>query len=343
MNARGASLFVAGAIGIALVAQSGCRVATQVTLDITYAGPCPSALNVGVIASGDTTQAQERIASKSFTTVTTTCTAGANGRSHVGTLVVTPGEGSTRGAIVVVAGIAKPAESCNAIEGFFGCIVARRSFAFVSHAAPHFPILLDPICQNVPCDAVTTCKKGTCVASATECNEDTCGGEEAVDAGPPTDGPAGDAIVDSGPASDAPSDGPIDGPPDVSIVDSGACVDHSSEFNRPKKCPPYPPGDAPCPGTTCEAYFPSETFLCGGTGGQFTYNCAASRYCPQLTFCQWDQIANNKYTQCQPLNGALRRACEDDCDCPGGFKCARIDAPPKQPGPPFLRVCRNDL
>jgi hypothetical protein len=86
--------------------------------------------------------------------------------------VVTPNDDTGRASIIVLAGFGKRVEQCKAADGYFGCIVSRRSFLFVDHAALTLDIPLDPDCRNVPCNAVSTCRKGACVDSTVDCSAD---------------------------------------------------------------------------------------------------------------------------------------------------------------------------
>lgn len=206
--------------GIGLVSQA-CRSPTQVTLDVTYRGPCKEVAEVGFIISTDPFVAASRIETNVFTTSVSgaSCTPGVGGApSRIGTLVVTPNDDTDHASIIVMASFGQALSACKAANGYFGCIIARRAFVFVKSSALTLEVSLDPDCKNVPCDAVSTCSKGACVSSSVDCNGDGCsapgvtsdGGTIFVDAatnsdafaqgdrvGPPTDG-AADAPVEAG-------------------------------------------------------------------------------------------------------------------------------------------------
>lgn len=255
-------------IGLALavltgttVLASACREPTQVTLDITYGGPCNDIRGVGLIVATDPFVAESRIDTNVFTTSVgkEMCTDGAPAR--IGTLVVTPNDDTGRSSIIVLASFGNQrVEDCKAKDGYFGCIVARRAFAFVDHTKLTLRISLDPECRNVPCDAVSTCRKGSCVSADVDCSSGTCmtpgdpgdGGFVTVDA--PT---SPDAFVQG----DAPKDGVVgDGPADAPVDSAESGSDAGTCSVRKNISCSYPGGAAPF---TCD--LPTEG-CCWGDG-----------------------------------------------------------------------------
>jgi hypothetical protein len=178
-HVRSAVATILAALPLA-AATASCQDPTQVTLVLSSDPQCAiSGTAIYVGATSD--EAIARVQTGSPEALTTHCDHG-----DVGTLVVTPGQMS--GAVVVVAGVGKPATDCS--EGHYdGCIVSRRSFNFVRHTPLRIPIELDVDCENVPCDATTTCVHGHCKSASVTCNNDGCsnpstGGDVAVDGGP---------------------------------------------------------------------------------------------------------------------------------------------------------------
>jgi hypothetical protein len=60
-------------------------------------------------------------------------------------------------------------------ENAKSCIIARRSFSFISHSSLTLPIELDPLCLGKACDPASTCFKGGCVSASVTCNGTDCG------------------------------------------------------------------------------------------------------------------------------------------------------------------------
>ena len=112
-----------------------------------------TAITVGV----EPTDTETRIATGFVTARTTQCD---DDTGRIGTLVVTPGESGSRASVVVVAGY-KGKDSATCMPPLYeGCIVARRRFAFSEHTRLRMPIVIDPDCAGVPCDAFSTCSNG---------------------------------------------------------------------------------------------------------------------------------------------------------------------------------------
>jgi len=212
-----------------------CRTATEVTIEITTRAKCTDMKGVTIVVAGDPESAEGRA---SFpTTHTEDCTPTGDTSGRIGTLVVTPG-GDT-GAVIVIGGFTTKALDCKP-PGYKGCIVARRLFSFSSHAQATLPIVLDPDCVDVPCNATSTCVAKACVRSDVDCSSETCSTPDAqatVDATTPPPPPAGDdgpPIVDGGPdgAKDATGDGPFE----AGVPDGGGPLPNCSP--TPRRCPP---------------------------------------------------------------------------------------------------------
>lgn len=239
------------------VLASACREPTQVTLDITYRGPCSEVRGVALIVATSSQVAESRIDTNVFTTSVgrETCIEGSPAR--IGTLVVTPNDDTGRSSIIVLASFGNQrVEDCKANDGYFGCIVARRAFTFVDHTKLTLAISLDPECKNVPCNAVSTCRKGACVDSFVDCSSGTCmtpgdpgdGGIVTVDA--PTTPDAfvqGDAPKD-GVVGDGPADAPVDSAESGSDGGPGTCAARTNVMCRSPGAAPAAPCDLPTEG-----------------------------------------------------------------------------------------------
>jgi hypothetical protein len=217
-RSRGGTLTVIAVVTcvIGSVALSGaCQDPTQVTLSIETNARCADLKGVNIIVGKEPRETEDRAITRFASTVTDACTPSPSGNGgHIGTLVVTPGE--DRGSILVIAGFLSPASSC-VPPLYQGCIVARRTFAFIDHASLRLPITLDPSCVDVPCDLNSTCSTNRqCVRSTVQCNQS---GGDCTEPGLLSDG--GQEIVDTGipipPLADSGSDG---GNPS-GIIDAG--------------------------------------------------------------------------------------------------------------------------
>jgi hypothetical protein len=301
-------------LGIALptaIVVYGCRTPTQVTLEIGTNVVCSDMRGVDIVVSSDAMKAEGRAgllaAGPRFTSASTNaCEEGAAPR-RIGTLVVTP-EGAG-GAVIVIGtfGNARP-EDCTTAHFASECIVARRRFSFVEHTALVMPIVLDPSCAGIPCNATSTCVGKICVDSEVDCSGGTCsapgergadGGLVEVDGASPLieAGPVRDAEPDVAVVRDAGQDAPADANPDVtsnvplvcpparrycekSHLPQLACQDLTCCYTNPPNCGPDCPamqgcctGANDCPtGQECCASTPnassSTTFTCQPTGCQ---------------------------------------------------------------------------
>jgi len=321
---RAARLIAAAALGTVTlgVVSEACRAPTQVTLDVTYTGKCSDLGGVAFVVGTDPHDAERRI--PSFTTVTSACTDGSPAR--IGTLVVTPSDGTSRGAVVILAGFGKPPGACDPAKGYFDCVVARRTFSFLDHASPTLPVQLTPDCRSVSCDAVSTCYRGQCISSDVLCRETGCSDVGVLpDGGPiaPLDGSA-DGPADGPP----PTDAPLDVTADTSV---GPCAEHEQPVQCPGPMAPAGPclANETCCGFACAPQGSGQTCEIAGNCPQFNMECAGARNCKAGSICC---LTSTTGTSCVvgavcPLGGGGPQdlqVCEHDCECGalvcGGFR-----------------------
>ncbi|MBN9161652.1 MAG: hypothetical protein J0I07_11870, partial [Myxococcales bacterium] len=171
-------------VGCAILALAqGCQDPTQVTLELSLdkKARCQeigsgTAITVGV----EPADTETRLATGFVTARTSQCD---DPTGRIGTLVVTPGESSSRASVVVVAGY-KGKDPATCMPPLYeGCIVARRRFAFSEHTRLRMPIVIDPDCAGVPCDAFSTCSNGLCFDSETRCSGSDCETPGVLEAG----------------------------------------------------------------------------------------------------------------------------------------------------------------
>jgi len=319
----------------------GCKTATQVTVEIKTVGvlSCSDLKGVDVIVAGASVEAEQRTDLAALTA--SVPRGGCDSERTIGTLVVTPG--GPRAAIVVVARIDEGAK-CTAKDDYKGCIVARRAFAFVEHAALTLPISLEASCKDVPCTAITSCRTGACVSSEAECNESSGQCVSEAEPQPLPDGgfvPPDGAIVSDG----ATADGPVgDGAPTDAIgdaLDDGiAEVGTDGPLGSPGNVCPQMMGASECGGATLLCCY-QGTFFCGSESGCSLYprfactgrkNCGASQYC-----CGTDPDASLPTSQCGPAP-CDHYLCNTIADCPGTHPyCIRRYYPPGgSPGGPLF-------
>lgn len=235
---------LAGTSGFVL--GSGCRDATQMTLEISLRGAACGEIHGTAITVGvDPLETESRIRQEYVTATTSACDARSG---MIGTLVVTPADPGHASVIVVVAYDQTNPASCKP-PLYEGCIVARRHFAFSEHKQLRMPISIDPDCRNVPCDAFSTCRTGKCFAAETACDGDVCtepgdpgdggtslDGQVIPDTGLPDGGPA---VTDGGgtDARDGSSDASLDGSSDGGTADSGAPDGVFCDIGNVLRCP----------------------------------------------------------------------------------------------------------
>jgi len=255
--------------GVAIMASS-CREATAIVIDARTNAPQLRGTSFTVGAPGETENGPP-----------TTFTTALEPNGTIGTLVVVPGSSDdAQLSVKVVAGVDRPPSQCKAPD-YFGCIVARRLLRYRPHLRLELPVLLDLDCASVPCDAVSTCRRGSCVDAEVPCDDERCSGAP-DDPGPPVDAGGRDAVADSSfnDSSDAASnaDAALDGGKDGSVGGT--------------------PGKLDCVKTTCD--LATKTRCCFNANNQTGVCAPATSECtvePDLGFYQFDCDGNE---DCDP-------------------------------------------
>ena len=284
-------------LAFALVLGSGCRDATQVTLDVTLAKSalCTEINGTAITVGVDPASTEDRVAHEYVTATTSSCDPGTR---EIGTLVLTPSDSGRASVIVVVAYDKVTAASCKP-PLFKGCIVARRQFSFTDHRHVQMPISIDPDCRDVPCDAFSTCRSGKCFSSEAACTGDTC-----AEPGDPGDGGTavdGQVIPDTGT--------PVDGAVDGGGTDGGG-TDGSID-----------PDSGPDGGNDAPADGPPSSTRCNPPGGPGTLVCASMSCSGSTNYCcgATSDTATCSTTPCAP---AVPHYCCDGTDCGGASACS---------------------
>ncbi len=279
---------------LAITLGSGCRDATQATIDISLAkgALCTEIKSTAITVGTDPQGTEDRVAHEFVTATTSSCDSSSRG---IGTLVVTPSGSGRASVIVVVAYGATAAASCKP-PLFAGCIVARRQFSFTDHRNLQMPISIDPDCKDVPCGAFTTCRSGKCFSS-----EATCTGDSCLQPGDPGDGGTfadGGVILESGTLGDSSADeAGLDGSDSSINLDSGS------------DSPVDAPSDGPLLSTRCASPGGLGTLVCGNM------SCSgATNYCCGAT----SETASCSNTPCAALTP---RYCCDGADCGAAAAC----------------------
>lgn len=162
----------------AVLAVTACQPATQITVDIETDVACDQLGGVALYIAGP--DEVESLAAP--TAETTSCDQG-----RVGDIVVVPkAADDSRWGLRVVAGVGGPASDCQppdyVSDDGTGCIVARRSMAFLPHQALVLPVSLRESCLGVICTPGYTCVDGGCarsdIVNSSACLGDGCGEEE---------------------------------------------------------------------------------------------------------------------------------------------------------------------
>jgi hypothetical protein len=155
------ALFVAVVSGLAGPLAS-CLGPTEIMLDVRTDVVCSDrsrwrgvAVSVG--------QPGADVESRSPVLTTTACAVG----GEIGTLAVVPtGSKDAQVGVRVVAGITRNPEDC-AAQGYDGCIVARRTVAYLPHQTQHLLVDLTSDCLGNACDVNHTCVNGSCTDTVT--------------------------------------------------------------------------------------------------------------------------------------------------------------------------------
>lgn len=297
------------------VSTDACRQPTQLTLVITSPTVTCGDLKGVLISVAGSREEAERRAGGDFVTASATC---ADPASHdVGTLVVTPGSSGTA-AVIVVVGITTDARNCKEATKYKGCVVSRRSIAFLDHVSGTVPVVIEPECIDVPCDIATTCKRGSCITSDFDCTDD----GSCVSRDPRGRDDGGPGPAEGG--SDGSSDGAL---PDSFLPDAppGDAADASQ--------PPVPPFTGcrlmclgPPPATTCL----SGSFCChvaGGPGGGPS----------PMTECRSEQEC---LAPVVAFRAGFLACCRGNLDCPKMGEVCCLTPTTVRPEPNGYAVCR---
>ncbi len=313
-------------VAFVVVLASGCRDATQVTIDVslTKLAKCTETKGTAITVGIDPATTEDRVAHEYVTATTSACD---QASGEIGTLVLTPSESGRASVVVVVAYDAPNAASCKP-PLFTGCIVARRQFSFTDHRHLTMPITIDPDCKNVPCDAFSTCRTGKCFSSEAPCSGDTC-----TEPGDPGDGGTavdGQVILDTGvPMDGQAADGAgLDGAgPDGAMSDGGADSGDDAGGDSGTNAGDSSTGD-------------------GGAPGSVYCDMAGNLFCPDPSVC------NSGNAGCLTSAGPLCRLATTSCmagetqycctnaPCPGSKLClgAVVAAPAPIPRVPSWLV-----
>jgi hypothetical protein len=283
-------------LACAIVALASCRAPTEVVIEART-----SALAATVYPTFFTVGASARDVETAFVTASVSARP-ANGDGFLGSLVAVPGSSGDGAALSVKIALAFTPEAAARPDAclppaYEGCIVARRTLRYVPHTRLVLPVELTEDCLNVPCDAVTTCRHGTCVDDTASCSGDTCmlPGESSSSPPPPP------SPLDGG------SDAPPPPPPPPNATDAGDAGDGGNASDGGVA------GQIACFGQSCTV---SAQVCCLDTGeGSCTGagSCGAPKIgliCDDSDDCTTNQTccANGSATGCYPGNG-----------CPGGY------------------------
>jgi alpha-tubulin suppressor-like RCC1 family protein len=143
---------------MALLAATSCRDATQAQVSVRTNVPHRAGLRVALFTGANPASVSESAEPW-----------GADGR--VGDLVFVPGEKKDASlSFRVVMGIGRDPSSCSNTDAA-GCIVARRSLAFVPRTRLRVPVVLHQACVGVVCPEEQTCNDvGQCVSAKVDAN-----------------------------------------------------------------------------------------------------------------------------------------------------------------------------
>lgn len=284
---------------------AACLGPTEILLDVRTDVACSDASKWRGVAIS-VGQPGTDVESRAPVLTATTCTAG----GEIGTLALVPtGAKDAQVGIRVVAGITRNPEDC-AAQGYDGCIVVRRTVAYLPHQSQRLVINLTSDCIGNGCDPNHTCVNGSCT--------------DTVTAKPPVaedGGPVSAPTVRCGddgtrcPANDPNNACCVDfdfdaGTGKGSCMPAGSCPASSAVLycDDPTDCEP---GDAADPGICCVTNF-------GQGGGNPVTNttCQPTSTCildvdqEALTLCERRQVCPHTGYNCAPSTGA-----------PGYFQC----------------------
>ena len=276
MSTRRTRAAVSCVLSLGIFASQACRAPTQAELDISTNAECSEVGAVALVVSGDPQTAESRVAQGFFAAQTTACDV----NHFIGSLVVTPGD-ETAAVIVITPPVGTPISDCQPPK-YTGCIVARRAFSFIDHVSLKIPISLDVECRDVPCDAFSTCRKGSCYSSSTSCDDTgTClGAGELPDGGLSPDAAI---LVDGSPPHDGAPDDDGSMPPVDGGMDSGDASDSGDADTGVVGPPVDAGGNISCNGGTLEC----ASTACGV--GQAC--CVETMVFPPITGCGTSAVA----------------------------------------------------
>jgi hypothetical protein len=285
---------------------AACLGPTEIVLDVRTDVACssPSSWRGVAVSVG---QPGPDVESRSPVLTTTTC----SGTGEIGTLAVVPtGAKDAQVGIRVVAGITRNPEEC-AAQRYDGCIVARRTVAYLPHQSQRVLVDLTSDCIGNACDVNHTCVNGSCTDTVT------AKPPVAPDGGP-LSGPTTVRCGDDGtrcPAND-PSNAccvafDFDaGAGKGSCVPAASCPSSSAVLycDDPSDCEP---GDAADPGICCVTNVGNSSgYPVTNTTCQPLSTCAKDVIMGVMTLCQRREVCPLSGANCQPEQGA-----------PGYFAC----------------------
>jgi alpha-tubulin suppressor-like RCC1 family protein len=151
-----------GPVVLGVVLLASCRDATQVGVVLRSNVAYASGMNVGLWASHSGAEATPVVQSSEPWL----------GDGELGDVYVVPGAAGKDAPLTprVALGLrGKPASACLNASDASGCIVAKRTLAFVPHTRLKVPIVLYAACEGVRCSDDTTCSYlGTCVPASVD-------------------------------------------------------------------------------------------------------------------------------------------------------------------------------
>lgn len=324
-----ARLGLAVAVAAVLLAAESCKEPTSVEIEVRTTLRPGEVRGTQFFVGGDPS-AVEGDVGNGYPSAETTF---AGGDGFVGSLVSIPRNGESGSlSIVVVLGFSNGPSGCRPQNGYKGCIVARRRLAYRENERLRVPILLDPSCLDVPCDAVSTCAKGSCYSSSVECAADgSCRGPDNGGTQRPSDRPidggGAEAAVEA--STDAATDVLVEAPADAPADGKGGPVEPSSPDTI--RCPGQP--DCPLATEHCcvqagNGSCVSNVSLCAPP--ILVVRCDGPEDCGSMACC----IVSNG-TACLPACPSGDNLCHSDADCPA----VRPTCMPNQYAN-FYRACR---
>jgi hypothetical protein len=189
---------------------------------------------VAIVVAQTPREAEDRMKLGSFSAEVARGDCSADGHT-IGTLVITPSDAT--GAVIVRARFSDTPDATCVAPDYKGCIVARRSFSFIEHAAVTLPISLEAACVDVPCDVESSCRSGVCVSSTAACSDGANACMSIAEPVPDKDG--GVVLPDEAGIVSTPDSGHVDGsmpvpdatfdaPPDSPVLTQDAAQDSPS-------------------------------------------------------------------------------------------------------------------